>query len=192
MSTITEIQVRFTGGTYQTSTVKKLRASCTSDARTAAQRLGEKLYGNSFFSVEEVTHEGAPVGASTWRIHADAVEQAWCWQSGLIEFGESMPADGKDGGGPIKIAHGPARALRATIGTLAREGWGNCAGKYLVPGVPEANGPIARVDALTKWHQWCSKRDGRPGTFGVVFGGLGHIVAHGVRKAMSHGAGSLA
>ncbi|TAN12925.1 MAG: hypothetical protein EPN34_03110 [Burkholderiaceae bacterium] len=86
---------------------------------------------------------------------------AWCWSSGLIEIGDAMPADSSDGGGAIEIASGPKYALDAEIGVLARHAYQT--GKLLVPGVPEADTPRAKGDALARWLAWCGKRKSRDG-----------------------------
>lgn len=81
---------------------------------------------------------------------------AWCWASGLIEIGDAMPADNPDGSGAIQIARGPRHALVRALDALARHGQGLSDGKLLVPGVPEADGGNAAVDALVKWLAWCA------------------------------------
>jgi len=90
-------------------------------------------------------------------------EIAWCWASGLIEFGEAAPA------GSIVIASGAKSWLRTVVGALARQGKGNSAGKLLVPGIPEADGQKAAGDALATWLAWCAKSNGKKGRYGVVF-----------------------
>ena len=91
---------------------------------------------------------------------------AWCWASGLIEIGDSMPLKSPDGGGAIQIATGPKYALQGYIETVARHGYGASEGKLLVPGVPEADGMKAKGDALEQWLVWINKC--RPGD-GMVF-----------------------
>lgn len=91
---------------------------------------------------------------------------AWCWASGLIEVGDSMPDDGPDGSGAIQIASGPKAFLTGRLSVVARHGQGASAGKLLVPGVPEADGQTAKVDALVAFLAWCGK--GKPRD-GVVF-----------------------
>lgn len=90
-------------------------------------------------------------------------EIAWCWASGLIEFGEAAPE------GSIVIANGARSSLRTVVGALARNGYGNSAGKLLVPGVPEADGQKTAGDALAKWLNWCAQGNGKKGRYGVVF-----------------------
>ena len=90
---------------------------------------------------------------------------AWCWASGLIEIGDTMPADNHDGSGAIQIASGPKFALKGRLKVVARHGKGASVGKLLVPGVPEAE-PGAEIDALLAWLDWCGKRKSKDG---VVF-----------------------
>ena len=82
---------------------------------------------------------------------------AWCWATGLIEIGDSLPPDGPDGGGAIEIARGPRCALEARLAVAARHGQGASRFKLLVPGVPEAEGQEAKGDALAEWLAWCRK-----------------------------------
>jgi hypothetical protein len=93
---------------------------------------------------------------------------AWCWASGLIEIGDKAP-DNKADGGVIVIAHGPKNALKTVLEGVARHGKGASAGVLLVPGVPEAANGSDAVDALTAWHDWCAKRNGHKGRYGVEF-----------------------
>lgn len=76
--------------------------------------------------------------------------KAYCWASGLIEFGGITPP------GAIQIASGREADLRKTLDMLARHGKGASAGKLLVPGVPEAETEAAASDALAKWLEWCA------------------------------------
>lgn len=72
--------------------------------------------------------------------------RAYCYASGLIEFGRSIPK------GAIVIARGPEKELRDFIGTKAR-----CYGHFrslLVPGVPEAPNKLAAAGALKAWAKW--------------------------------------
>lgn len=94
---------------------------------------------------------------------------AWCWKTGLIEFGEVAPKDEADGSGCIVFASGPEAFLKGRVSTLARHGQGASTGKLLVPGVPEAEGKTAAVDALCTWVEWAAKGNGCRGNNGVVF-----------------------
>jgi hypothetical protein len=72
--------------------------------------------------------------------------RAFCYPSGLIEFGRSIPKGAKI------IARGPEQELRDFIAAKAR-----CYGhlrSLLVPGVPEADNAIAASDALKRWTTW--------------------------------------
>lgn len=83
---------------------------------------------------------------------------AYCWSSGLIDFGRTLPD------GALPIARGPARALRPFIQVTARHGYD---GKtMLVPGVPEAENESAKLDALLAHVKWLAKRPPQ----GVVVG----------------------
>lgn len=89
--------------------------------------------------------------------------RAYCWASGLIEFGRSIPD------GALPIARGPAKALRDFIDGHARHGYRTeiidgrptrvpgteC---LLVPGVPEAANGNAAVDALAAFRAWIGKK----------------------------------
>lgn len=90
---------------------------------------------------------------------------AWCWASGLIEFGEA----GAVPDAAIVIAEGPKSSLRTVLEILARRGRGASEHQLLVPGVPEADTQQEKGDALATWLTWCSKGNGRKGRFGVVF-----------------------
>lgn len=82
---------------------------------------------------------------------------AWCWASGLIEMGDSMPVGSTNGSGAIQIASGPKTFLVTQINARARHGKGDGNGQLLVPGVPEANTQRAKGDALAEWLRWCGR-----------------------------------
>lgn len=86
---------------------------------------------------------------------------AWCWPSGLIEFGDEVPTDAQDGSGPIKIAEGPLCELRLALGVLARHGRFESAGTLLVPGIPEAENQSRACFALVEWLVKCHKKTHR-------------------------------
>lgn len=87
---------------------------------------------------------------------------AYCWASGLIEFGEAVPA------GAIKIAHGPKADLKYEVEANARHGRGASEGKLIVPGIPEASDQQAAGDALQAFLNFASKsRTAKK--YGVVF-----------------------
>lgn len=166
---ILECSVRFTSGAHVTNTINRLRASSTMSSQAAAQRLGEKLFGPALERVEQRSNAAGSI--ERWLLHGDPKWYAWCWRSGLIEFGRQLP-DGHDDpeGGPIVFASGPRRALMEAVDVVARHGYSK--GALLVPGVPEAaNGKVA-TKALIDWCNWCKQRNGAPNSFGVVFGRL--------------------
>jgi hypothetical protein len=80
-------------------------------------------------------------------------EFAWCWASGLIEFGTETPS------GAIAIASGPADLLRLRVGAIARHGIGANEGKLLAPGVVEAPNQNAACDALIALVKWCKEKE---------------------------------
>ncbi|MBN0734682.1 host nuclease inhibitor protein, partial [Pseudomonas aeruginosa] len=55
---------------------------------------------------------------------------AFCWASGLIEFGDQVPE------GAIEIARGDDQVVREILVTNSRHAYDNVS--LLVPGVPEA------------------------------------------------------
>ncbi len=88
--------------------------------------------------------------------------RAYCYASGLIEFGRKMPS------GALPIARGPGAQLRDFIDAKARHGYKTrkVRGRVtkipgtdclLVPGVPEAPDQLAAVDALLAWREWISE-----------------------------------
>jgi len=84
--------------------------------------------------------------------------KAYCWASGLIQFGPRTPP------GAIQIASGREYDLRRVMDVVARHGYGESKGCLLVPGVPEApesEGDQAKGDALAKWLDWCVSQNER-------------------------------
>jgi hypothetical protein len=90
--------------------------------------------------------------------------RAYCYASGLIDFGRDIPA------GATIIARGPEKELREFIEGEARRGsygW-RLGGRrrelpgspslLLVPGVPEADNPIAARQALQRWSRWIASK----------------------------------
>lgn len=93
--------------------------------------------------------------------------KAYCWASGLIEFGPRVPD------GALLIASGKEKPLRAFLESVARHGYETreVNGRptkvrgtehLLVPGIPEAGAPIAQHKtkgaALAAFLAWISKR----------------------------------
>lgn len=77
--------------------------------------------------------------------------RAYCFSSGLIEFGRDIPR------GATVIARGPEQQLRAFIGDNARRARMYRTRKtpsLVVPGMPEAENPIAIEVALATWSKW--------------------------------------
>ena len=85
--------------------------------------------------------------------------RAFCYASGLIEFGRSVPD------GALPIASGPAKPLREFVEANARHGYKTKlvmgrpmkitgSDTLLVPGVPEALNQRQGGDALRKWCDW--------------------------------------
>lgn len=73
---------------------------------------------------------------------------AYCWRSGLIEFGGDLPD------GAILIAQGHylhRDNIKEIVNVRARHGWD---GQLLVPGVPEAKSDDEALDALLTWQSW--------------------------------------
>ncbi len=66
------VVVRATHDGYQTSTVNKQRASCTTGPKQAAERLAVKLYGPGDHIVKELTTKVAVHGVTQWHITAGA------------------------------------------------------------------------------------------------------------------------
>jgi len=87
---------------------------------------------------------------------------AYCWASGLIELGETVPE------GAIKLAEGPKANLKVVMDGLARHGQGRSDGTLLVPGVPEAADQHAAGDALRQFIEWAKKCKSTR-KYGVVF-----------------------
>ncbi len=83
--------------------------------------------------------------------------RAWCYPSGLIEFGNRIPK------GAIVFARGPKKELCEFIGAKARHARviggrrGRVPGmqlQLLVPGIPEADSQVAALEALIRWTKW--------------------------------------
>lgn len=72
--------------------------------------------------------------------------KAYCWRSGLIELGSSIPS----GAIPILDKHGK-QFSRERVEAGARHGYD---GSLLVPGIPEAESAEDAMTALEKWIDW--------------------------------------
>lgn len=87
---------------------------------------------------------------------ADSPYIAFCWASGLIDFGWFVPT------GCIEIVRGGRAEVKRAMCVKARHCKGGVPGKLLVPGIPEASGQQAKGDALEAFLVWCAKTS-RPG-----------------------------
>ncbi len=156
-----DIHVKPTHNGYITNRIKGKQASCTIGPEAAAQRLGEKLFGKSLRLVESLPmSEGGLI--KNYRLHAEPF-YAYCWATGLIEFGKTVPK------GAIRFAMGLDVQLQEQVAVLGRHGQGASKGKLLVPGVPEAASPNDKVDAVVAWVEWCKKGNGAAHRGGTVF-----------------------
>lgn len=86
---------------------------------------------------------------------------AWCWRTGVIEFGDTLPTDKPDGSGAIEIAQGPIYALKGRVSALARHGYRDA--MLLVPGIPEASNDDDAIKALDRWLAFCGRMGIRDG-----------------------------
>lgn len=75
--------------------------------------------------------------------------RAYCYPSGLIDFGTSVPKGAK------VIARGPEQALREFVAVKARHSRQHDG--FLVPGVPEANDAVTADAALERWTRWIAQ-----------------------------------
>lgn len=75
---------------------------------------------------------------------------AYCWASGLIEFGESVPE------GAIPMISGDDQKVRELMDAVARIDHDNVT--LLVPGVPEADDEDAKYAALQRFLDWLRSR----------------------------------
>lgn len=157
---VIDVRVVYRCAAYTTNRINGMTSSSTSCAAHAAARQAEKLFGPALQRVEKVDEQ---YQASLWRVTADADEFAWCWATGLIEFGDKVPE------GACVFAKGPRRALRAAVEVAARHGIGASAGRLLVPGVPEAETEHAGMTALLDFIKWRAKGNGAKDSHGVVF-----------------------
>ncbi|MBX3660707.1 MAG: hypothetical protein KF740_19910 [Ramlibacter sp.] len=64
-----EITVRAKLGTYETSALRKQRASCTAGDRQAAEALGRKVFGAKFMRVEFFKPATVQHGVTYWHIY---------------------------------------------------------------------------------------------------------------------------
>lgn len=76
---------------------------------------------------------------------------AFCWASGLIQFGDQVPE------GAIEIARGDDQVVRENLVTNSRHAYDNVS--LLVPGVPEAANQTEGGDALECFIRLLAKYD---------------------------------
>jgi len=74
---------------------------------------------------------------------------AYCWASGLIEFGRKVPE------GAIQISKGTGRKWKERIQVRARLAYDGKS--YLVPGIPEGEDNKAKVEALARFAQFVNR-----------------------------------
>lgn len=91
--------------------------------------------------------------------------RAYCYASGLIEFGARLPD------GALPIARGRDKPLREFINGVARHAYDG--ETLLVPGIPEATDQDAALDALFAFLDWIVTHNPK-GV--VVHGGRRHAV----------------
>jgi hypothetical protein len=156
---VIDIRVRYSCQAYVTNATSNQRSSSTSSAASAAALQAEKLFGPSLQRLELVDET---MHSSVWRATADADEFAWAWANGVIEFGTVVPEDA------CHFASGPRRALMAQVAVIARHG--HTKGQLLVPGIPEAKGQKAAMDALLDFETLAASRNGKKGSWSVLFG----------------------
>ncbi|EAY1375590.1 TPA: host nuclease inhibitor protein [Salmonella enterica] len=74
---------------------------------------------------------------------------AYCWASGLIEFGNTLPE------GALPIVTGNEKNVRDVVGVLARHAYN---GDLLVPGIPEAANQNEAREALERFSRVIQER----------------------------------
>lgn len=85
---------------------------------------------------------------------------AFCWSSGLIQFGERVP------NGALELCCGARTTVVREVTAAARHGLERVLavrkkGQLLVPGVVEASTEALKYDALGVWLAWLGKRPQR-------------------------------
>ncbi|EIB1050995.1 hypothetical protein [Salmonella enterica] len=78
---------------------------------------------------------------------------AYCWASGLIEFGNTLPE------GAIPIVTGSEKRVRDVVTVLARHAYN---GDLLVPGIPEAASQDDGREALVRFSRAIHERVKHP------------------------------
>ncbi|EAN5774933.1 host nuclease inhibitor protein [Salmonella enterica] len=78
---------------------------------------------------------------------------AYCWASGLIEFGNTLPE------GALPIVTGSEKQVRDVVTVLARHAYN---GDLLVPGIPEAVSQDEAREALVRFSRVVHERAKHP------------------------------
>ncbi|EME6923632.1 host nuclease inhibitor protein [Salmonella enterica] len=78
---------------------------------------------------------------------------AYCWASGLIEFGNTLPE------GALPIVTGSEKRVRDVVEVLARHAYN---GDLLVPGIPEAESMDEYREALFRFSRVVHERVKHP------------------------------
>ncbi|EIX0306246.1 host nuclease inhibitor protein [Salmonella enterica] len=78
---------------------------------------------------------------------------AYCWASGLIEFGNTLPE------GALPIVTGSEKQVRDVVTVLARHAYN---GDLLVPGIPEAASQDEAREALVRFSRVIHERFRHP------------------------------
>ncbi|ELU9167991.1 host nuclease inhibitor protein [Salmonella enterica] len=78
---------------------------------------------------------------------------AYCWASGLIEFGNTLPE------GALPIVTGSEKRVRDVVTVLARHAYN---GDLLVPGIPEAASQDEAREALVRFSRVVHERVKHP------------------------------
>ncbi|EJI4854881.1 host nuclease inhibitor protein [Salmonella enterica] len=78
---------------------------------------------------------------------------AYCWASGLIEFGHTLPE------GALPIVTGSEKKVCEEVEVLARHAYN---GELLVPGIPEAAGQNEAREALVRFSRVIHERFRHP------------------------------
>ncbi|EKB8601796.1 host nuclease inhibitor protein [Salmonella enterica] len=78
---------------------------------------------------------------------------AYCWASGLIEFGNTLPE------GVLPIVTGSEKRVRDVVTVLARHAYN---GDLLVPGIPEAASQDEAREALVRFSRVVHERVKHP------------------------------
>lgn len=162
MHSHTDFRVTRGGAENVTSTVRGERASSTSSAQIAAERLGEKLYGPALIRVLKTGEDSTFV--DLWRAEADEDHWASCDDEGLVYVMPVIP--------PLNtgLAHGPKRALLLTLSSVLEPlGRTVLDKKLIVLGVAEAATREAKDLAIAAWLRKQSARNGKRGSLSVLF-----------------------